>query len=151
MNITITVTVSDVDPVAAEATARRIADAAVAAGGTMTTAVPTPMWTVDMAAALLQSLAEGPVRAIRTALHGNGWVPADLVRGSSGSLKGRITGPITKTMARLVRAGVLPKGLPPPLVAEYDPAVRGYQPTRGFRMTDELLDVFTAAFQQLGH
>jgi hypothetical protein len=151
MNITITVTVKDADPAAAAAVARQIADTALAAGGTMTVSNQRPVWTVDLAAALIQSLAEGPRRAIRTALHGNGWVPADVVRGSNGSLKGRITGPITKTMARLVRAGVLPEGLPQPLVAEYDPAVRGYQPTRGFRMSGELVDLFTAAFHQLGH
>jgi hypothetical protein len=111
----------------------------------------TPEWTIDYAEALLRDLASAALGLLNAVVAGGGRIDADDLRGSDGgrSLRG-LTGPITKAMERLVRAGRLPVGLPIPVSAEYDPAVRAWQRTKDFVMPSELVPTFEAAFARIG-
>jgi hypothetical protein len=107
-----------------------------------------PEWTPETAEALIGDL---PSRA-RTLIHhlvtNNGYVDAAKMRGDGDdSLRG-LTGPITKAMARLVKTGKLPDGLPNPVETRYDPDVRAYQKAIAFEMPREIRLAFTAGWKR---
>ncbi len=56
----------------------------------------------------------------------------------SRSLKG-FTRPVNRIMERLTEAGKLPEDAEDLLVPDYDPAVKGYQRARGFRVPMEIV------------
>jgi hypothetical protein len=87
------------------------------------TAAATPTswqgWDVPGAKALLAELAPNARMAVETVVGGNGFADDDELRAKIGdSLRGSITGPITKQMQKLQKKGVLPGGLPKVLEAQ---------------------------------
>ncbi|GAA4217727.1 hypothetical protein [Actinocatenispora rupis] len=112
--------------------------------------VPQPTWTVDEAEQLFRDLRASALQLLRELVRRGGRVEADVMRGPEGdqSLRG-LTGPITKAMTRLERAGRVREGLEHPVRAEYDPEIRSYQRALAFTMPDELLPTFTIALQQI--
>jgi len=56
---------------------------------------------------------------------------------------------VPEALARGVRAGRLPEGLPVPLNAQYGPINPSYHRTTGFTMPEALLPAFRAAVRQL--
>ena len=108
-----------------------------------------PVWTAEFAEALLGDVPSRAYDLIHKLIMHNGYVSAALMRGDDGedTLRG-LTGPITKAMARLVKAGKLPAGLPNPVETRYDPDVRAYQKAIAFEMSREIRLVFTEGWQQ---
>lgn len=116
--------------------------------GITATAAPTSWqgWDVPGAKALLAELAPNARTAVETAVAGNGFADDDELRNKIGdSLRGSITGPITKQMQKLQKKGVLPDGLPKVLAAQYDPTITSRQRTGGLVMDDQLVPIFRAA------
>jgi hypothetical protein len=107
-----------------------------------------PQWTPDAAEALIGDV---PLRA-RTLIHllivHNGFVNASQMRGDGDDTLRGLTGPITKAMARLAKAGKLPEGLPNPVETRYDPDVRAYQKAIAFEMPREIRLAFTAGWKR---
>lgn len=111
---------------------------------------PLPTWTVEEAERLLRHLRAGAYGLLRDLVHGNGRVPASVLRGPDGSqsLRG-LTGPISKAMTRLAWAGTLREDLPHPVQTEYDPEVRAYQRALAFTMPAEALPIFASALTRV--
>jgi len=109
-----------------------------------------PQWTTELAEVLVRDLGAAARRLLRETARADGRIDAATLRGPEGdrTLKG-LTGPITKAMARLVKSGKLPEGLPVPVDAEYDPATRAWQRTIAFSMPPALVPLFRAAFERL--
>jgi hypothetical protein len=112
--------------------------------------VLTPQWTAELAEVLIRDLGTAARRLLRESALAGGRIDAAALRGREGdqTLKG-LTGPITKAMVRLKKSGKLPEGLPTPVRAEYDPAVRAWQRTIAFYMPAELVPPFKAAFERI--
>jgi len=109
--------------------------------------VETTGWTVDLyteAMAGLLSKYGVQAHAIKSAIQGGtGFISREEVYkiGSypeSRSLKG-FTRPVNRIMERLTEAGKLPEDAEDLLVPDYDPAVKGYQRARGFRVPMEIV------------
>ena len=78
-----------------------------------------------------------------------GRVTSDVVREDpEQSLRG-LTGPITKAMQRLTKAGRLPEDLSHPVATEYDPNVRAYQKAIAFSMPAAMVPAFSTAFTRV--
>ncbi|WP_331756755.1 hypothetical protein [Streptomyces decoyicus] len=110
----------------------------------------TPEWTVTRAVQLLRDLPAVASQLIREAVAGNGWAPAENLRGPDGkaSLRGR-SGAITKAVNRGAAAGKWPKEMPVPVQAQYDPENPAYQRTMGYEMPEDLVPVFRAAIDRI--
>lgn len=103
-------------------------------------------WDVDGAKALLAEVAPKAYTAIDTVVDGGGFGDDDVLRNKIGdSLRGSVTGPITRQILKLQKRGVLPDGAPNPLRPDYDPNISGRQRTRGLRMDSELVPIFREA------
>jgi hypothetical protein len=116
--------------------------------GITATAAPTTWqgWDVPGAKALLAELAPKARTAVETVVAGNGFAADDELRKQIGdSLRGSITGPITKQMQKLQKKGVLPDGLPKVIEAQYDPTITSRQRTGGLVMDGQLVPIFRAA------
>ncbi|MFG3369643.1 hypothetical protein ACGF0K_32380 [Streptomyces sp. NPDC048156] len=110
----------------------------------------TPEWTVTRAEQLLRDLPKVAAQLIREAAAGNGWAPAEKLRGPDGkeSLRGR-SGAITKAINRGAASQRWPANMPAPVQAQYDPEVPAYQRTTGYVMTEDLVPVFRAAVERV--
>lgn len=108
-----------------------------------------PVWTVEEATSLLQGLAPKQRAFIETLVVWDGVVPADEVRKSesSESLRG-ITGPITKAVNRLQKAGIIRGGLPGLVSPVYNPATVGFQKVRAYRLDEATVAAFREALAQ---
>lgn len=117
-----------------------------------TTVTVTPEWTPTRAEHLLRDLPAIAAQVIREAAAGNGWAPADKLRGPDGtdSLRGR-TGAITKAITRGAKANRWPVGMETPVAAQYDPEIPSYQRTIGFIMPEHLLLPFQMAIHNIDH
>lgn len=106
-------------------------------------------WTADRAVTLLRDIPSAARQILRLTAGGDGWADAAAVRGDGdATLRGR-TSPITQAIKRGVRAGLLPAGLPAPIVTRYDPDNPSWNRTSGFAMSEALVPVFRAAFARL--
>ncbi|MET8538720.1 hypothetical protein ABZV67_45510 [Streptomyces sp. NPDC005065] len=107
-------------------------------------------WSVARAELLLRDLPAVAGQLIREAVHGDGWAPAERLRGVDGtaSLRGR-SGAITKAITRGAVAQHWPSGMPQPLHAQYDPDRPSTQRTIGYRMAAELVPTFRAAVMRV--
>lgn len=119
--------------------------------GIVATTTPTRHkgWTVDGARALLNEVASNAHTAIDTVVDGGGFGDDDDLRSKIGdSLRGSVTGPITRQIRKLQKRGVLPDGVPNPLSPDYDPNITGRQRTRGLHMDPELVPIFREALNK---
>ncbi len=108
-----------------------------------------PAWDADTAEVLLRDLHKSALGLLRLMAQHHGRVTSDVVRKDpEQSLRG-LTGPITKAMQRLVKAGRLPEGLPHPVATEYDPNIRAYQKAIAFSMPAAMVPAFAAAFERI--
>ena len=108
-------------------------------------------WTADAAEVLLRDLGPAARRLYVTVAEAGGRIDASVLRGPDGSksLKG-LTGPVTKALERLSKAGKIPTDLPVPVTAEYDPSIRAWRKTAAFVMPSALVPLFQAASERLG-
>lgn len=108
-----------------------------------------PAWDADTAEVLLRDLSSSALGLLRLMAKNQGRVTSDVVREDpEQSLRG-LTGPITKAMQRLTKAGRLPEGLPHPVGTEYDPNIRAYQKAIAFSMPAAMVPAFSAAFERI--
>jgi hypothetical protein len=107
-----------------------------------------PEWTPEAAAALIADVPSRARDLIHKLIVNNGYVSAAQMRGDGDDTLRGLTGPITKAMGRLVKAGKLPDGLPNPVETRYDPDVRAYQKAIAFEMPREIRLAFTAGWKR---
>lgn len=116
--------------------------------GIVATALPISYhgWDVNGAKALLAEVASNAHSAVRIVVDGAGSGDDDKLRGVIGdSLRGSVTGPITRKIHKLQQRGILPDGVPHPLSTDYDPDIKARQRTRGLHMAPELVPIFREA------
>lgn len=103
-------------------------------------------WDVPSAKALLAELASNAHKAIEIVLNAGGFADHDVLRAEIGdSLRGSITGPITRHMEKLKKRGVLDAAAVKPLEADYNPNITGRQRTLGLFMEDSIVPIFRDA------
>lgn len=103
-------------------------------------------WDVPSAKALLAELAPNAHKAIEMVVSAGGFTADDDLRAEIGdSLRGSITGPITRHMDKLKKRGVLDPAAIKPLQADYNPNITGRQRTLGLFMDDSIVPVFRDA------
>lgn len=111
------------------------------------TVTPDIEWTPERARAFWR-LATPPARTLlRAVVERDGFVSAGTLRDAQRDLKS-LSGSVTATVTRGVREDVWPKGIPNPVVPEYDPKNPSWQQVQGYRMPAELVEVFRAADEQ---
>lgn len=105
-------------------------------------------WTQEYVSEYVASLRWNARRLVREVARAGGELDASVMRGpdGEGSLRG-LTGPLRKTLNRLVAEGKLPAGLPVPVEADYDYSIASWQRTPSFKMATELVPLFSAAFR----
>jgi hypothetical protein len=98
-------------------------------------------WSVERAARFYEALPGRARRIVQGVVAGGGFVSADVLRSSPGaSLRGH-AGALKKTLERGARLGWWPDGLRAPVA----PVGPGFGKVAGYRMPDDLLEVFSAA------
>lgn len=98
---------------------------------------------------MLQDGSRHAASVLETVVTAGGYAAdADLRAKIGDSLRGATTGPITKQVQKLQKAGKLPDGLTAPVSADYDLTITSRQRTRGLVMDDGLVPVFRAALEQ---
>lgn len=110
---------------------------------------PVGSWTAELAARLYADLAGPQRRVLRALVQHGGTLTAEELRElmDRRSFRG-LTGPVTKTLDRLTRSGLLPPGLPRPVRSRYRDDQLGYRRLDALEIPGELLPAWTAA---LGH
>jgi serine/threonine-protein kinase HipA len=111
---------------------------------------PASSWTAELAARLYANLS-GPQRLVLRALvQRGGALTAEELREllDRGSFRG-LTGPVTKTLDRLTRSGLLPPGLPRPLRSRYGDDQLGYRRLDALEIPREALPAWTEALGDL--
>lgn len=116
--------------------------------GIAASAAPTSYmgWDVNGAKALLAEVTPKAYTAIDTVVDGAGFGDDGVLRSEIGdSLRGSVTGPITRQIQKLQKRRILPDGVPNPLSPDYDPNITGRQRTKGLHMDPELVPIFREA------
>ena len=111
---------------------------------------PVGSWTAELAARLYADLAGPQRRVLRALVQRGGTLTAEELREllDRGSFRG-LTGPVTKTLDRLTRSGVLPPGLPRPVRSRYGDDQLGYRRLDALEIPGEALPAWTAALGNL--
>lgn len=113
-------------------------------GWQLRTCRPVRPWTSAQAMRLLRELSPAALALVQAVVDGGGYVGADALGRSS--FRG-ITGPITKSVGRLIAQGVLPPDTQSPVCTVL--ADRVSQRASGFSMDERWLPVFSACLAEV--
>ena len=111
---------------------------------------PVGSWTAELAARLYADLAVPQRRVLHALVRHGGTLTAEELREllNRDSFRG-LTGPVTKTLDRLTRSGLLPPGLPRPVRSRYGDDHLGYRRLDALEIPAEVLPAWTAALGNL--
>lgn len=105
---------------------------------------PDTRWTRERAAAFWRIATPPAITLLRAVIEHDGFVSAETLRDQQHDLKS-LSGSVTATVTRGVREDIWPKGIPNPILPEYDPKKPSWKQVQGYRMPAELVEVFRRA------
>ncbi|WP_138756875.1 hypothetical protein [Modestobacter altitudinis] len=102
-------------------------------------------WDTEVAKIVYNAVGIAARTSLEMVVKAGGFCPDDQLRAVLGDkLTGKVTGPLNKHLKSLGKKGLIPEGLPKPLVSGYN-GKNAWQPTQGFKMPDQLVPMFAAA------
>lgn len=114
--------------------------------------LPVDGWTPETARALVARLAPSTRAALAAVVAGGGFADDAVLRGPDGeTLRGKVTGPMTRHVEALIELGVLPAGTRRPVFADYEEGVTSFHRTKGLHMKPEVAQVFDEAMRPQLH
>ncbi|WP_299039894.1 hypothetical protein [uncultured Pseudokineococcus sp.] len=109
---------------------------------------PVDGWTPETGRVFTARLATGTRAALAAVVAGGGFADDEVLRGPDGkTLRGKVTGPMTRHVEALVELGVLPAGTRRPVFADYEEGVTSFHRTKGLHMKPELVKIFEEALR----